>query len=104
MKFYKQMIELDQHEGSYLAICKHFRAIGDTPVVKEDPVKRNEVSYVNHHQHPFRPYLLICKLRKRGLFIIHDTECPYKDQVSSDKTVCGENFRKYTWSENVVVF
>lgn len=45
LKFYKLMIELDQHEGSYLAICKHYRAIYDTAVIKEDLDKRNEVKW-----------------------------------------------------------
>lgn len=38
------MIELDQHEGSYLSICKHYRAIYNTQVVKDDTEKRNEVN------------------------------------------------------------
>ncbi|XP_050393713.1 26S proteasome non-ATPase regulatory subunit 12 [Patella vulgata] len=42
MKFYKLMIELDEHEGSYLSICKHYRAIYDTEEVKEDKVKLKE--------------------------------------------------------------
>ena len=42
LKFYQLMIELDQHEGSYLPICKHYRAVYDTPVIKEDTDKRTE--------------------------------------------------------------
>ncbi|PRD23040.1 UNVERIFIED_CONTAM: 26S proteasome non-ATPase regulatory subunit 12 [Trichonephila clavipes] len=34
------MIELDQHEGSYLAVCKHFRAVYDTPQIQEDTSKK----------------------------------------------------------------
>lgn len=30
------MIELDQHTGAYLSICKHYRAILATPSVKEN--------------------------------------------------------------------
>lgn len=31
------MIELDRHEGSYLSVCKHYRAVLDTPcAVKDD--------------------------------------------------------------------
>ncbi len=37
------MIELDQHEGSYLSICKHFRAIVETEAVKDDADKKMEV-------------------------------------------------------------
>merc|ERR1712226_684573 len=34
LRFYRLMIRLDKHEGSYLDICKHFHAIYETPVVK----------------------------------------------------------------------
>lgn len=37
------MIEVDQHEGSYLATCKHYRAILDTPSIKEDADLRQSV-------------------------------------------------------------
>lgn len=37
------MIELDQHEGSYLATCKHYRAVLNTPSVQEDPSQRHQV-------------------------------------------------------------
>ena len=40
------MIELDQHESAYLAICKHYMAIYNTPVIKDDAVERSEVSCV----------------------------------------------------------
>ena len=30
------MIELDQHEGSYLSICRHFRAMLNTPRIQEN--------------------------------------------------------------------
>merc|ERR1712027_213275 len=36
LTFYQYMIELDQHEGTYLNICKHYRAVLDTPCIKED--------------------------------------------------------------------
>ena len=48
LKFYQLMIELDEHEGSYLAICKHYRAIYDTPQVKENKDKMKEV-YLRHN-------------------------------------------------------
>jgi len=38
------MIELDEHEGSYLAICKHYRAVFDTTEIKENGDKAREVS------------------------------------------------------------
>lgn len=39
LKYYQLMIELDQHESSYLAISKHYRAIYSIPSIQEDPVK-----------------------------------------------------------------
>ena len=35
LKFYTYMIELGQHEGDYLDICKNFRQLYDTPCIKE---------------------------------------------------------------------
>jgi len=40
LTFYKYMVELDQHEGTYLNICRHYRAVYDTPCIKEDDVKK----------------------------------------------------------------
>lgn len=34
LKFYRLMMELDQHEGSYLATCKHYRAVLNTPSIQ----------------------------------------------------------------------
>lgn len=34
------MMELDQHEGSYLATCKHYRAVLNTPSIQSDPAER----------------------------------------------------------------
>ncbi|XP_071487476.1 26S proteasome non-ATPase regulatory subunit 12-like [Diadema antillarum] len=42
LKFYKLMIELDQHEGAYLGICKHYRAIYDTTIIQNDETKWKE--------------------------------------------------------------
>uniref|UniRef100_A0A8C5R8T0 26S proteasome non-ATPase regulatory subunit 12 n=1 Tax=Leptobrachium leishanense TaxID=445787 RepID=A0A8C5R8T0_9ANUR len=39
LKYYNLMIQLDQHEGSYLSICKHYRAIYDTPCIQADSDK-----------------------------------------------------------------
>ncbi|XP_071960590.1 26S proteasome non-ATPase regulatory subunit 12-like [Antedon mediterranea] len=51
LKYYQLMIELDLQEGSYLKISKHYRAIYDTPNIKEDKPKlkqalKNVVLYV----------------------------------------------------------
>ncbi len=43
LRFFYLMIELDQHEGAYLDICKHYRAIYDTPIIKEDAEKWKKV-------------------------------------------------------------
>lgn len=40
------MIQVDQHEGSYLSICKHYRAIYDTPCILEDSSKWQQVHSV----------------------------------------------------------
>jgi len=40
LKFYRYMIEMDEHDGSYLNICRHYRAIYDTPVIQDDPVEK----------------------------------------------------------------
>jgi len=40
LKFYNYMTELDQHEGTYLSICKHYRAVFDTPSIQEDKDKK----------------------------------------------------------------
>ena len=40
------MIELDEHEGSYLAICKHYKAVYETSEVKENAEKMKEVLYI----------------------------------------------------------
>ncbi|XP_025086548.1 26S proteasome non-ATPase regulatory subunit 12-like [Pomacea canaliculata] len=42
LKFYQLMIELDEHEGSYLEISKHYRAIYETPQIKENKDKMKE--------------------------------------------------------------
>ena len=33
-------IPQDQHEGTYLSICKHYRAVFDTPSIQEDKDKK----------------------------------------------------------------
>lgn len=37
-------MELDQHEGSYLATCKHYRAVLMTPSIQEDANERQNVA------------------------------------------------------------
>ncbi|CAG5135237.1 unnamed protein product [Candidula unifasciata] len=42
LKFYQLMIELDQHESSYLAICKHYLAIYNTEQIQKDKNKMKD--------------------------------------------------------------
>jgi len=51
LKYYQLMIELGHHDGKYLPICKYYRAVFDTPCIKEDEIKmkealRNVVLYI----------------------------------------------------------
>ncbi|XP_018319022.1 26S proteasome non-ATPase regulatory subunit 12 [Agrilus planipennis] len=40
LKYYRLMMQLDQHEGSYLATCKHYRAVLNTPSIQGNPDER----------------------------------------------------------------
>ena len=42
-KYYKLMIELDENEGLYLSICKHYLAVYNTPSIQQDASKKLEV-------------------------------------------------------------
>ena len=44
MRYYNLMIELCQHDNNYLAICRHYRAIFDTPKVQENEQAWKEVT------------------------------------------------------------
>jgi len=51
LKFYGYLIELGQHEGDYLDICKNNRQVHDTSIIQEDATKKiqtmkNVVLYV----------------------------------------------------------
>lgn len=43
LKYYEYMIELNQHEGTYLDICRFYRHIFDTPCIQEDETKRMNI-------------------------------------------------------------
>lgn len=43
MKFYQLMIQVARHDGSYLDICKYYRAMFDTPAILEDKEKKHKV-------------------------------------------------------------
>ncbi|XP_065065829.1 26S proteasome non-ATPase regulatory subunit 12-like [Rhopilema esculentum] len=42
LKYYQLMIELGHFENDYLTICRHYRAVYDTPCIKEDKDKMKE--------------------------------------------------------------
>ncbi|KAL3272938.1 hypothetical protein HHI36_014396 [Cryptolaemus montrouzieri] len=44
LKYYKLMMELDQHEGSYLATCKHYRAVLNTPSIQNNAVEKQNAA------------------------------------------------------------
>ncbi|CAL7941850.1 unnamed protein product [Xylocopa violacea] len=41
LKYYDLMMELARHEGWHLELCRHNRAVLETPTVKDDPKKRH---------------------------------------------------------------
>ncbi|XP_014295397.1 26S proteasome non-ATPase regulatory subunit 12 [Microplitis demolitor] len=41
LKYYELMMELAKHEGWYLELCRHNRAVLETPTIKDDPKKRH---------------------------------------------------------------
>lgn len=47
MKYYQLMIALGEHGDAFLTISRHYQAVFDTPVVREDPAKRQEVSQID---------------------------------------------------------
>lgn len=44
------MIEVARQEGSYLDICKYYRAMFDTPSVLEDKDKKHEVGRIENQE------------------------------------------------------
>ena len=48
LKRFITSIILCEHEGSYLAICKHYKAVYETPEIRENSDKLKEVYYFNH--------------------------------------------------------
>jgi len=43
LKYYRQMIELNEQDGAYLEMCKHFRAIYDTKKVQDSVADKHMV-------------------------------------------------------------
>lgn len=42
LKYYQLMIEIDQHYAKYLEICRHYQAVFQTKLIKDDVVKRQQ--------------------------------------------------------------
>jgi len=40
LKYYQLMISMDLHDASYLKVCKHFRAVYVTKMIKESPAEK----------------------------------------------------------------
>uniref|UniRef100_A0A914E8Q2 PCI domain-containing protein n=1 Tax=Acrobeloides nanus TaxID=290746 RepID=A0A914E8Q2_9BILA len=43
LEFYGYMIEVGLHDADYLEVCRHFRAVFETPMIKDDQEKAFEV-------------------------------------------------------------
>ncbi|KAK9361187.1 PCI domain-containing protein [Lipomyces starkeyi] len=43
LRFYELMIQISLHDDKYLDVCKHYRAVYDTPSVKDDEFKWKDV-------------------------------------------------------------
>ena len=37
------MIELDEADGKYLSVCKHYRSLLETPIIEEDEEERKNM-------------------------------------------------------------
>lgn len=68
LKFYDQQIQLAKQEDKYLDVCKHYKAVYDTPSVIDDPNKLKSV----RTSIPFTRQILIPKGDRysRGSYII----------------------------------
>jgi 26S proteasome regulatory subunit N5 len=45
LRFYELMIQISLHDDKYLDVCKHYRAVYDTPSVKDDEFKWKDVRW-----------------------------------------------------------
>lgn len=54
MRYYDLMIEYSLHENEYLNVCKHYRQIYDTPIVKEDPAQAKKVHLSDNTENRIR--------------------------------------------------
>lgn len=90
LKYYRLMIELDQHEGSYLSICKHYRAVYDTQVIKDDQEKRNEALKSS------LLYLVLAPYDNEQSDLIHRVQ---EDKTLEELPLYMELLKKFTTTE-----
>lgn len=48
LRYYRQQIQLAQHDAKYLDVCKHYRQVLDTEAIEEDPKQLRLVSTPDH--------------------------------------------------------
>ncbi|KAI1728848.1 PCI domain-containing protein [Ditylenchus destructor] len=68
LEYYKYMIQIGLHDEDYLEVCKHYRAVFNTPKVQSDPAKMAEalicvVLYVLLSPHSNEQWDLIHRIR-----------------------------------------
>lgn len=72
LKYYELMIKLGHYEGKYFTICKHYRNVFNTPLVKEDNLKmkealRNVVIYIILSAHDNEQSDLLARVSEEAL-------------------------------------
>ena len=82
------MIKLDQHNASYLAVCKHYKQIYDTPRIKENTTHMSEALK------NVVIYLLLSPFDSEQQQILHG--------LSTDKNL--QKLSKYKWEKTWVSF
>jgi len=72
LKYYELMIKLGHYEGKYFTICKHYRNVFNTPLIKEDNLKmkealRNVVIYIILSAHDNQQSDLLARVSEEAL-------------------------------------
>lgn len=72
LKYYELMIKLGHYEGKYFTICKHYRNVFNTPLIKEDNLKmkealRNVVIYIILSAHDNEQSDLLARVSEEAL-------------------------------------
>ena len=87
LRFYELMIKLDQQNSSYLAVCKHYKQIYETPHIKNNPLLMKEALK------NIVIYLLLSPFDNEQQNILH--------ALSADKNL--EQLPKYKWLHSPTV-